>query len=43
LLAERLAARPNSRGTWLKYAQALDKLGDTVRAEAAQQRAAAVH
>jgi predicted Zn-dependent protease len=43
LLAERLAVRPNSRGTWLKYAQTLDKLGDTTRAAAAQQRDATVH
>ena len=43
LLAERLAVRPNSRGTWLKYAQTLDNLGDTTRAAAAQQRDATVH
>jgi tetratricopeptide (TPR) repeat protein len=43
LLAERLAVRPNSRGTWLKYAQTLDQLGNTTQAEAARQRAAAVH
>ena len=42
LLAERVALRPNSRGTWLKYAQTLDKLGHTARTEAAQQRAAAL-
>jgi hypothetical protein len=42
LLAERVAVRPNSRGNWLKYAQTLDKIGETGRAEAARQRAAAV-
>ena len=42
VLAERLAVRPNSRGSWLKYAQTLDKIGETARAEAVRQQAAAV-
>jgi tetratricopeptide (TPR) repeat protein len=42
LLAERAALRPNSRGTWLHYAQALDQLGETARAAAARQHAAEV-
>jgi predicted Zn-dependent protease len=43
LLAERLAVRPNSRGTWLQYAQTLGQLGKKAQAEAARQRAVAVH
>lgn len=42
LLAERVAEKPNSRGTWLKYAETLDGLGDAERAAAARERADAV-
>jgi hypothetical protein len=42
LLAERLAVRPHSRGSWLQYAQALDLLGNAAGADAARQRAAAL-
>jgi tetratricopeptide (TPR) repeat protein len=38
LLAERLAQRPHSRGTWLKYAQALEGLSDTAGAQMARRR-----
>ena len=42
LLSERLAEKPNSRGSWLKYAETVDALGDTDRAAAARDRADAV-
>ena len=42
LLAERLAERPSSRGSWLKYAETLEALGDAKRAVAARERADAV-
>ena len=42
LLAERLAEKPNSRGSWLKYAETLEALGDAPRATAARERADAV-
>ena len=42
LLAERLAEKPNSRGSWLKYAETLEALGDAGRATAARERADAV-
>ena len=42
LLSERLAEKPNSRGSWLKYAETLDALGDKDRAAAARERADAV-
>lgn len=42
LLSERLAQKPNSYGSWLKYAKTLDALGDTQRATAARERADAV-
>jgi tetratricopeptide (TPR) repeat protein len=38
LLAERLALRPHSRGTWLKYAQVLDGLDDATGAQTARRR-----
>tara|TARA_A100001037_G_scaffold288905_1_gene300096 strand:- start:3569 stop:4951 length:1383 start_codon:yes stop_codon:yes gene_type:complete len=42
LLSERLAQKPNSHGSWLKYAETLAALGDTQRATAARERADAV-
>lgn len=42
LLAERLAEKPSSRGSWLKYAETLEGLGDAQRATAARERADAV-
>ena len=42
LLSERLAEKPNSRGSWLKYAETVGALGDTDRAAAARDRADAV-
>ena len=42
LLSERVNGRPNSRGTWLKYAGVLADLGDAAGAETARARAAAV-
>ena len=40
LLAERVAARPNSFPTWRRYAECLDRLGDGAAADAARARAA---
>ena len=40
LLAERVAARPNSLPTWRRYAECLDRLGDGAAADAARARAA---
>lgn len=42
LLAERVAWRPNSRGSWLQYADVLDRLGQSSQAASARQRATAV-
>ncbi len=42
LLAERVAGKPNSRGSWIKYAETLEALGDARRASAARERADAV-
>lgn len=42
LLAERVAARPNSGPTWLRYADCLERLGDAVAANDARARAAAL-
>ena len=37
LLAERVARRPTSRGSWLKYAAVLDELGEDELAKHARQ------
>lgn len=42
LLCERAFCRPNSRGTWRKYARVLDRLGETDAAAVARKRAEAV-
>ncbi len=40
LLAERVARRPSSKGTWLKYSSVLDELGESDLAKRAEQNAA---
>ncbi len=42
LLSERTLAKPNSAGTWAKYASVLDALGDAGAAAAARERGAGV-
>ena len=43
LLAQRALLRPNSLGSWQKYATVLQACGDDSRAEHARQRAARLH
>ena len=43
LLAQRALLRPNSLGSWQKYATVLQACGDDARAELARQRAAGLH
>lgn len=42
LLSERTLTKPNSRGSWIKYAAVLDDLGETATAAAAREHGAGV-
>jgi len=42
LLSERTLSKPNSRGSWMRYAAVLDQLGEAEAASAARERGAAV-